>query len=160
MGVEALVAGDDTVAEEPLLGVQDVSDAGSVGLGAHGEHVQLVEGGDLLQELAGVGPQPTVVDHRVAGQAKAVHILAAVRKKNHQNRHKTDLSDMSGQETSSLVPSPTLEEWIWLSVDSKLGQHYVSGPRAGPAMRLVDYSITSLNDCSIQTSILVATWTL
>ena len=81
MRVEALVAGDDTIAEEPLLGVQDMSDAGSVGLGAHGEHVQLVEGGDLLQELAGVGSQPTVVDHRVAGQAKAIHVLAAVRKK-------------------------------------------------------------------------------
>ena len=56
MGVEALIAGDDTVAEKLPLGIQNVSDAGSVGLGAHGEHVQLVEHRDLLQELAGVGP--------------------------------------------------------------------------------------------------------
>ena len=33
-----------------------------------------------------------------------------------------------------LVPSPTLERWVWLPVYSKLGQHYVSGPRSGPAM--------------------------
>ena len=34
----------------------------------------------------------------------------------------------------SLVPSPMLERWVWLLVYSKLGQHYVSGPRSGPAM--------------------------
>ena len=35
---------------------------------------------------------------------------------------------------TSLVPSPTLGRWVWLPVYSKLGQHYVSGPRSGPAM--------------------------
>ena len=35
---------------------------------------------------------------------------------------------------TGLVPSPTLERWIWLPVYSKLGQHYVSGPSSGPAM--------------------------
>ena len=37
---------------------------------------------------------------------------------------------------SSLVPSPTLGRWVWLPVHvySKLGQHYVSGPRSGPAI--------------------------
>ena len=34
----------------------------------------------------------------------------------------------------SLVPSPTLGRWVWLPAYSKLGQHYVSGPRSGPAM--------------------------
>ena len=36
--------------------------------------------------------------------------------------------------TTSLVPSPTLGKWVWLPAYSKLGQHYVSGPRSGPAM--------------------------
>ena len=34
----------------------------------------------------------------------------------------------------SLVPSPTLGRWVWLPAYSKLGQHYVSGPRSGPVM--------------------------
>ena len=55
---------------------------------------------------------------------------------------------------------PDVKKVVWLPIYSKLGQHYVSGPRSGPAMRLVDYSITSLNGCSIRISILVATWTL
>ena len=33
---------------------------------------------------------------------------------------------------ASLVPSPTLGRWVWLPAYSKLGQHYVSGPRSGP----------------------------
>ena len=35
---------------------------------------------------------------------------------------------------ASLVPSPTLGRWVWLPAYSKLGQHYVSGPRSGPAI--------------------------
>ena len=38
------------------------------------------------------------------------------------------------RQVCSLVPSPTLGRWGWLPAYSKLGQHYVSGPRSGPAM--------------------------
>ena len=38
----------------------------------------------------------------------------------------------AGAGLGSLVPSPTLGRW--LPAYSKLGQHYVSGPRSGTAM--------------------------
>ena len=48
MRIKALVTGDDAVAEKLLLGVQDMSDASGIGLGTHGEHMQLVEQGEFL----------------------------------------------------------------------------------------------------------------
>lgn len=75
MGVEELCPGNNPITEELFLRVEDVSDAGSIVLCAHGEDMHLVELRDLLQELAGIGPQATVVDHGVAWQTKPVHIL-------------------------------------------------------------------------------------
>ena len=46
----------------------------------------------------------------------------------------TDMASWNVPTLSSLVPSPTLGRWVWLPVYSKLGQHYVSGPRSGPTI--------------------------
>ena len=54
-------------------------DTGSVRLGAHREHMQLVQLGNLLQEETGVRPQPAMIDHRVARQIEAIHILGGER---------------------------------------------------------------------------------
>ena len=73
--IKALIPGNNPIRKEALIGVQYVSDAGCVGLGTHGEHMQLKELGDLLQELSSVRSETTVVKELVVWQMEPVHIL-------------------------------------------------------------------------------------
>ena len=74
-GVKELVSRDDSVTEQVSLRVQYVNDSRGVVLGCHGEHVELVEFGDSLQELADVGAKSAVVDDGLASQTKSIHVL-------------------------------------------------------------------------------------
>ena len=56
-------------------------DSRSIVLGSHGEDMQLIELGHLLQEVSQVWPQAAVVDSSVTRQAELKHILRVVRKK-------------------------------------------------------------------------------
>ena len=74
-GVKELVSRDDSVTEQVSLRVQYINDSRGVVLGGHGEHVELVEFGDSLEELADVGAKSAVVDDGLTSQTKSVHVL-------------------------------------------------------------------------------------
>ena len=74
-GVKELVSRDDSVAEQVSLQVQYINDSRGVVLGGHREHMELVEFGDFLQELADVGAKSAVVDDGLASQTKSVYVL-------------------------------------------------------------------------------------
>ena len=74
-GIKELISGDDPVTEEMLLRIQNINDSSRIVLGRYGEHVQLVEFRDLLQELPDVWSEATVVDYRLAPQSESIHIL-------------------------------------------------------------------------------------
>ncbi len=59
--VEALVPGEDPGGEEPALGVEQVCNLVSVQPGTESADVEFEQGGNLCQELAGVGAEPRVV---------------------------------------------------------------------------------------------------
>ena len=61
-------------------------DTGSVGLGAHCEHVQLVEFSNLLEEGTSVGPQSAVVGHGMARKIETIYILEELRKEGGRRR--------------------------------------------------------------------------
>ena len=75
MRIEALVPGYDPIREVAMLRIQDVGHRRCVGLGTHGEHVQLVELGNPGKEVPGKGAEPAVVEEGMIGQVEAIHIL-------------------------------------------------------------------------------------
>ena len=73
--VKEFVPSDDPITEEVSLWVQYVDDSSSIVPGGHGEDMQLIEPRHLLQELARVWTQATVVEDGLAWQVKSIHIL-------------------------------------------------------------------------------------